>query len=331
MVKTAQSVCSDPETLTVARLHNIAASVYFDLNQLDRCREGWETAKTIRMGILDKNDALVASSLANLGNVETADENYEVARTLYQQAARIREKIGDSAATMLALTYLQIGRVDILEEKYQDGLNMLQRSESLFNRQTGSRLHYLAESVDLFGDHDELTLTDIDSSLYYAYGNREYLQSKYKEARRMYRKCADYAEEKRPLHPLACAAYYKLGSCEFELDDYEKARLGIPIDTYTITSTYAHNRKLLIKALNIAEIQNPGGEDGTIARIWWKLAQVYNLMKVFNEQTARMETRALEIRSELTGVSVTDGKWNSDQEFEELEHSYDILVPTFFR
>jgi tetratricopeptide (TPR) repeat protein len=285
------------------------------------------------VGILDKNDALVASSLANLGNVETADENYEEARTLYQQAARIREEIGDSAATMLALTYLQIGRVDTLERKYQDGLKMLQRSESLFNRQTGSRLHYLAESVDLFGDHDELTLTDIDSSLYYAYGNREYLQSKYKEARRMYQKCVDYAEEKRPLHPLVCAAYYKLGSCEFELDDYEKARLGIPIDSHTVTSTYAQNRKLLIKALNIAEIRNPGGEGGTIARIWWKLAQVYKYMKVYAEQTAQMETRAYEIRSELTGVSVTDATWNTsnDREFEKLEHSYDVLVPTFFR
>lgn len=104
------------------------------------------------MGILDKNDALVASSLANLGNVETADENYEVARTLYQQAARIREEIGDSAATVLALTYLQLGRVDTLEKKYQDALSMLQRSESVLNRQPGSRI-FLAESVHLFVDY----------------------------------------------------------------------------------------------------------------------------------------------------------------------------------
>jgi tetratricopeptide (TPR) repeat protein len=283
------------------------------------------------VAILDENDALVASSLANLGNVETADENYEEARTLYQQAARIREEIGDSAATMLALTYLQIGRVDTLERKYQDGLKMLQRSESLFNRQTGSRLHYLAESVDLFGDHDELTLTDIDSSLYYAYGNREYLQSKYKEARRMYQKCVDYAEEKRPLHPLVCAAYYKLGSCEFELDDYEKARLGIPIDSHTVTSTYAQNRKLLIKALNIAEIQNPGGEDGTIARIWWKLAQVFKYMQVYSEQTTKIETRAIQIWRGLTGHSNSDATWMNEEDFEHLEHSYDKMVPLFFR
>jgi tetratricopeptide (TPR) repeat protein len=144
MVKTAQSVCDNQETLTVAQLYNTAGAAYIELNKLDLCREGWETAKSIREDKLDPDHRLVASSFANLANLETAEENFQEARALLLHAAAIREKIGDSAATMLALTYLQIGRVDALEKKFPEALRMFQKSEALFNRQRGSA-NYLAE------------------------------------------------------------------------------------------------------------------------------------------------------------------------------------------
>jgi tetratricopeptide (TPR) repeat protein len=131
----------------VAHLRNTAASAWFDLNELKSSREGFEIARRIREEKLDSNDKEVAVSLANLGNLETAEEHFDEARDLLQRAAAIREKIGDPAATMLALTYLQIGRVDSLTKDYSAALKNLQKSEALFNRQTGSR-DYLAEYVN---------------------------------------------------------------------------------------------------------------------------------------------------------------------------------------
>jgi len=144
MVKIALSVCSEQGSLLAAHLRNTEASAYFDVNQLNICREGFEIAIRIREEKLPPNDKEFAVSLANLGNLETAEENFDEARDLLGKAATIRQEIGDPAATMLALTYLQIGRVHSLEKDYPAALRMFQKSEALFNRQTGAR-DYLAE------------------------------------------------------------------------------------------------------------------------------------------------------------------------------------------
>jgi tetratricopeptide (TPR) repeat protein len=95
-------------------------------------------ASAIREEKLPPNNKEVAVILANMGNLETAEENFSDARALFERAAAICQKIGDTAAIMLALTYLQIGRVNTREKDYPAALRMLQKSEALFNRQTGA-------------------------------------------------------------------------------------------------------------------------------------------------------------------------------------------------
>jgi len=83
--------------------------------------------------------------LANLGNLETAEENYEEARALLDRAATIRSELGDAGAIMLGLTYLQIGRVESLDSQdYSAAVSWFRKSEVLFNRQSAAR-NYLAE------------------------------------------------------------------------------------------------------------------------------------------------------------------------------------------
>jgi hypothetical protein len=91
------------------------------------------------------------------------------------------------------------------------------------------------------------------------------------------------------------------------------------------------NRKLLYKALNIAEIQNPGSDDGTVARILWKLAQVLKDIHVNPDEAQEMEARAMLIRRGITGRYVAEDNYLDDKEYEIMEHSYDALVSVFFR
>lgn len=54
-------------------------------------------------------------------------------------------------------------------------------------------------------------------------------------------------------------------------------------------------------------------------------------MQVYSEQTTEIETRAIQIWRGLTGHSNSDATWMNEEDFEHLEHSYDKMVPLFFR
>ena len=87
---------------------------------------------------------------------------------------------------------------------------------------------------------------------------------------------------------------------------------------------------MLNKALNIAEIRNPGADDGTVARIMWKLADVLKELHVNAEEGEEMATRAMLIRREITGRTLATGEF-VDKNYDEMEDAYDALVSGFFR
>jgi hypothetical protein len=93
--------------------------------------------------------------------------------------------------------------------------------------------------------------------------------------------------------------------------------------------TSAYNRNWLYKALNIAEIRNPGRNDGTAARILWKLSQVLREIHVDAEEAEEMENRALMIRKGIIGRTGAEDSY--EERYDDMEHSYDILVSGFFR
>jgi hypothetical protein len=91
------------------------------------------------------------------------------------------------------------------------------------------------------------------------------------------------------------------------------------------------NSKYLEKARNIADVQNPGSDDGTFARILWKQAEILKQIHAAPEQIESFEARATKIRRDITGESPASAEWVTDEDFEKLEHAYDLLVPGFFR
>lgn len=165
----------------------------------------------------------------------------------------------------------------------------------------------------------------MSQSCHYAYGNIEYDEKLYPSAKRSFESCLSIAHTDNPTHPITAAAYYSLGCVEFEMGNTEPA-LGF-----------------LAKARNIAELRSPARDDGTIARILWKIAMVLKNqpsgMSVKDAQEAdQLLARAYVAKAALTGTGEAgEGEiYDLDRreamtEMDKEEESFDLLVPGYFR
>ena len=68
-----------------------------------------------------------------------------------------------------------------------------------------------------------------------------------------------------------------------------------------------------------------------MARIQWKLAQVLQEIHLNVEEAVAMETRAIMIRKAIIGRTEAEDMYDDGEKYDDMEHSYDILVPGFFR
>ena len=69
----------------------------------------------IRLELFGPKDLEVAAILANIGNVESAEGNYDEAQDLFERAGTIGEEHdGQEESEMLSLTYMQLSRVAAL-------------------------------------------------------------------------------------------------------------------------------------------------------------------------------------------------------------------------
>jgi tetratricopeptide (TPR) repeat protein len=91
------------------------------------------------------NILLVAAVVHNMGNLESAAGNYELAKENFDRAVSIRVKQGETAANQLALLYLCIGRVHHLEGDYDEAMKTYAKAENLFVRTLGAEKHYMAQ------------------------------------------------------------------------------------------------------------------------------------------------------------------------------------------
>jgi hypothetical protein len=99
----------------------------------------------------------------------------------------------------------------------------------------------------------------------------------------------------------------------------------------------------LNKARNIAELRSPARDDGTIARILWKIAMVLKNQPggtslADANEAGRLLARAYNARSTLTasgeggeGELYELERRDAMTEMEREEESFDLLVPGYFR
>lgn len=216
----------------------------------------------------------------------------------YVKAVAIRSAQGDRSAGFLAITYLCIGRLLYFQEKYEEAKKYLASSEALFVRTSGADTHFMA-------------------FVHFIYGNIEFVQEHWRSARRSYQDALKIAVAATPIHFITSAIYYSLGCVELALKNHDVAKGNLE------------------KALAIAELRSPSRDDGTIARILFKMAQVLENDILTGYEAQQLRTRADVARKNLTGsgeghvVHVLDEEGNVD--FDEEDDAYDALVPIFFR
>ncbi|RMZ87885.1 hypothetical protein DV736_g4887, partial [Chaetothyriales sp. CBS 134916] len=292
LVAIARSAVTDQSSLLFSHLLNTEGVTYYELNMLGPSRLAMEQCLEIRRSELGDDHPEVAISLGNLGNIELAEGNHEVAFECLGEAASIREAMGDEAAVMLGVNYMQIGHVKAQIDDDTAAYAMYQKSEGVLNKYPN----------DLYRAYLDL-----------AYGNLELKKGEFSTAAQSFEKARVRARQDNNWHPLVAAANYKLGCAEFEMDNHKKSM------------------KYLNNALDIAEVRSPSNIDGTIARIQWKMSEVLldETAGEYNEQGIQlkeeMEFRQKEIAEHL-GVDL-----RGMDEWPDREKSFDLLVPGYFR
>lgn len=293
MMNIACSACDDKSSLLYSHLLNALGSSYVEVNKLKKGRAVFDEALKIRVRKLDEDDLQLASTYANIGNIDTSQGNFDEAQESFEKAARIRQARGEEQDLNVGLAFLQLGRNWFLrsrDETYH-AIKMYDKAETCFMRSAGKSQPYMAH-------------------LYYARGNLELERGELMTANMQYEKCRDVCLNLWPVHPLTCAVYYKIGC------------------VYIARGRKFHENALLNleKAFNIAMIRSSNEVDGTTARIQWKQAEVMIDDPIRRPDGLKlregMKTVLPDIAAELE--LAVDPEWEDDEAF-------DQLVPGFFR
>lgn len=113
-----EMVC-DKEGFIYAQLCHTAAVIYYEKNDLIRCRKYMDTALRIREGKLDADDPNLLNTSNNNANLLLAEGKLEDARNMYMLVKETRRAKGDSM-TYLAKCEMSIGRVYHFEKDYDN-------------------------------------------------------------------------------------------------------------------------------------------------------------------------------------------------------------------
>lgn len=293
MMAIACSATDDKGSLLYSHLLNTQGAAYYDLNKLKKARAAFTAARTLRELWLEPNHPLVASSIANIANIECALGYLDEAQGLYERAARIREAHGEDELPMLGLTMMSLGRVAFLRGETHFAIKLYDRAEACFMRKPNMSQNLMA-------------------ALHYARGNLELEGRNYAQATAQYEKCRDVCHRLRPVHPLAAAAFYKLGVVEIERSPGRRF----------------HDKALsnLEKAYNIASIRSSGEVDGTVARIMWRWSEILIEDPLQRPEGIKMrEGLKLDLADIAMDLGITlQLDWTEVQ-------TYDSLVPGYFR
>ncbi|KAK0118550.1 hypothetical protein ONS95_007438 [Cadophora gregata] len=303
VIRSGRLACksAEKESLHHATLYSIEGWASYELNNLEECRKNFEAAFRIQEELLLDDDIEKSSSLHHMGVLECASGDFEAALDYFTRAATIRIQSGDSASNLLANTYLRMSRVYFNQQDYKNALKILEKAEILYLRVSDGEAPFMAH-------------------IHYAYGNIHYAREDWPLARKSYSKCLGISNAKTSVHPITAAGYYRLGCVEF--------KLGRKHETLSL--------EFLRKALSIARLRSPGRDDGTVARILWKTANVLKGTQSASESEINYMRKAAEAalqdpKNHGEGMLILTLDEKGEVNEQELEEAYDKLVPEFFR
>ncbi len=84
-------------------------------------------------------------SYHNMGNLEYASDNMIDAMDYYTRAIDIRNRSGDAAVNLLAISYLCQSRVYFNQKDHETAFKTLGKAEALFVRTSGAGAPFMAQ------------------------------------------------------------------------------------------------------------------------------------------------------------------------------------------
>ncbi|PVH79053.1 hypothetical protein DL98DRAFT_633450 [Cadophora sp. DSE1049] len=302
LTTTGLLACQNVESMAKAHLLLTDGCRWYEMNNLVECRRVWEESMRIREKLLPRDHPELAAIHNNLGNLEAAVGNLEAAIPHYHRAQNIWIQGGDTMQETLAISYLNLGRLYTLKGMLDKALEFTAKSNTTVQKVYGPKAAFMVH-------------------IHYAYGKIYSQQNQWDLARASYTVCLEMALEFMPTHPVTSAVWYSLACLDFTEGSNESALIKLE------------------KSKLIAEMRSPIRNDGTIARLLWKMAVVVESSGAGSHvaQAAILRSKAEKIKQELVvaseggAIRSRDGLLISAGEHCQEESSYDALVPLFFR
>lgn len=140
-----EKLCVQKDSLVYSHLLNTAGAHYFEVNNMKLCREKLQAAIEIRSKHLDENDEDLCCTMHNMGNLESAEGNYDAALGLFRKAQKVREAGGTDSKVVLAITYAGIGRALFGKKKYDEAMTYYDRCYNIIVEEWGPEGHFLSQ------------------------------------------------------------------------------------------------------------------------------------------------------------------------------------------
>ena len=80
-----------------------------------------------------------------MGNLASAEGDYETAMRNFEEAEDIRSRLGEDSAIPLSITYLGMGRAMFLQQAYKEALKQYDKAENLAVQYAGRNSVVLAK------------------------------------------------------------------------------------------------------------------------------------------------------------------------------------------
>ena len=127
----AFDACEDKEGLIYAQLCNNAACIYYELNDLVRCRESNELARKIREEKLKSDDVDLANTYSNIGCLLLSERRLDDSVEMYRRAEEIEVKHAGDDPNYLCMTLLCLGRVYSVKKDFETAQSYYDRAKKM--------------------------------------------------------------------------------------------------------------------------------------------------------------------------------------------------------
>ncbi|KAK2795921.1 hypothetical protein FQN51_009579 [Onygenales sp. PD_10] len=294
LLEIAYKTCPDPEnSLIYAHLCNSAGVIYYDQNDLKRCKASFEQCLRIREKKLPADDPELATIHSNIGSLMASLGEYDSSLSYLNKSDEARRSNARDTAIADAVFQSTYGWVLLRKGDY--GL---------------ARARYDL-SQELYSDTPGIEV--LRAYLVHEYGNLEVALGNNQKAKDYYELGLGLVQELCPWHLLTGTFYYKLAVVQAALGEYNLALENIE------------------KSLEIAKATKLDGVEARI--LWRRATIIEeDPSSSLKSKVESLKEKATSMKQSVEKkLGLTDMKFFSSVLVDSEEKEYNRLVPSFFQ